>query len=270
MLHNKRIWITGGGSGIGRELALQLAVMGNRVVISGRDIKKLNTVCEEFNIENKDNSASIVPLAWNVSDGSCADFIGEQLAIHLGALDICILCAGHCEYVENAELNIDMFRRVFDANFFGVVNTSAIALPLLRKAAEESSTASNKASFPQIIGVGSLSAVVGLPRAEAYGASKAAMNYFFDALRLDVASYNIDVTVVNPGFVATPMTSVNDFPMPFLMESNEAASRIIGGIEKRKRVLNFPFRLNFILRLASFIPALWYKVIGPKLSRVNL
>ncbi len=175
-----------------------------------------------------------------------------------------IICAGHCEYVDNAEFSVEMFRRVYDVNVFGAVNTVAAALPMLRAVRAKTS-----ADRPQLVAVASLSAVVGLPRAEAYGSSKAAMNYLFDSMRLDLHEAKIDVTVVNPGFVETPMTSKNDFPMPFLMQPEQAADCMMSGIAARKRRVNFPLRLWLSLKLASMIPALWYSVVGPKLARNN-
>ena len=154
-------------------------------------------------------------------------------------------------------MQTDLFRRVYDVNVFGLVNVIQAALPLLKATGDQ----------PQVVGVASLSAVVGLPRAEAYGSSKAAAIYMLDALRLDLTDQNVSVTVVNPGFVETPMTDRNDFPMPFLMQSDAAAQQIIEGISKRKRTVNFPLRLWITLKLASLVPALWYGVIGPRLSR---
>ena len=111
----------------------------------------------------------------------------------------------------------------------------------------------------QIVGIASLSAVVGFPRAEAYGSSKAAVNYLLESLRLDLFNESIDVTIVNPGFVETPMIGNNDFPMPFIISANKAAEKIIAGIEARKFKVQFPKRLYSILALAAVFPSLWYR-----------
>ena len=171
-----------------------------------------------------------------------------------------IVCAGTCEYVDNASLEVDMFRRVFDVNVFGAVNATAVALPLLEAANHPAG------AKPQIVAVASLSAVTGLPRAEAYGASKAAMICLFNTLRVDLQK-RIDVTVVNPGFVATEMTKQNDFPMPFMMQPAEAAQCIIKGVAKRRLTVNFPLRLWLSLKLPSLIPTVWYRLLGPRLVR---
>jgi short-subunit dehydrogenase len=255
LIRRKRIWITGASSGIGKALALKLAATNNRVVISGRNLESLEQVVAES--QSATQGADIQALVYDVTDDSASAEIAQQLEQLLGGLDIVVACAGHCEYVDNGDCQVDMFRRVYDVNVFGAVNTLAASLPLLKATGEE----------PQVVAVASLSAVVGLPRAEAYGSSKAAMNYLFDSLRLDLHQSQIDVTVINPGFVQTPMTRQNDFPMPFLMNPEQAAECMVAGIAARKRRVNFPLRLWLSLKLAAAIPPLWYSVIGPRLAR---
>ena len=258
MLTKKRIWIIGGGSGIGRELALKLARHGNSVLISGRGIESLNAVAAQFQSTAADSDGSVTHLVYDVTDEHMSGDIAGKASAMLGGIDILVFCAGRCEYVDNAELSVDLFRRVYDVNVFGLVNALAAALPLMKK-----SSAKDK---PQVVGIASLSAVVGLPRAEAYGSSKAAMIYLLDSLRLDLNKFDVDVTVVNPGFVETPMTSSNDFPMPFIMQADDAADCIIKGIAKRKRTVNFPWQLWLSLKLGAWFPSLWYRVIGPRLA----
>jgi len=255
MIKNKRIWITGASSGIGSELAQQLAAMGNTVVVSARSEDKLQLLAAG------ESSGRILPLVYDVTVDDASDEIRDNLNQLVDALDIVILCAGRCEYVDNAVLETDMFRRVFEVNVFGSVNATVVALPLLEVAATQ-----NIEEKPQLVVLSSLSTVTGLPRAEAYGSSKAAMTYLFNTLRLDLKQ-RIDVTVVNPGFVATPMTKQNDFPMPFMMQPPAAALQIIKGIAKRKLTVNFPWRLWLSLKLPSLSSNLWYRVIGPRLAR---
>jgi len=256
MIENKNIWITGASSGIGSELAVQLAELGNTVVVSARGLEKLEAL-EQL---SSSMSGSIVPLAYDVTQDEETNNIRARLEGIVSHLDIVIICAGRCEYVDDAELEIDLFRRVYDVNVFGAVNSARVALPLL----EKTSTSSQGKS--QIVAIASLSAVTGLPRAEAYGSSKAAMIYLFNTLRLDLQK-RIDVTIVNPGFVATEMTKQNDFPMPFMMQPAEAAQCIIKGVAKRRLTVNFPLRLWLSLKLPSLIPSLWYRWIGPRLVR---
>jgi len=257
-LSGKRIWLIGAGSGIGKSLALALAAANNRVVISGRDVEKLAAVVAEAGTSAAGQGQLMVVGCDSTVDEKTASAAAEVQTL-LGGLDVVIYCAGRCEYVDDAELDTDLFRRVYDVNVFGLVNVLKSALPLLKQSD----------SRPLIAGVASLSAVVGLPRAEAYGSSKAGMIYLLNSLRLGLTKHNIDVSVVNPGFVVTPMTAQNDFSMPFLMQADEAAQCIIRGLEKRKRTVNFPFRLWFVLKFAASFPTLWYKYLGPKMAQAK-
>jgi NAD(P)-dependent dehydrogenase (short-subunit alcohol dehydrogenase family) len=110
--------------------------------------------------------------------------------------------------------------------------------------------------------VSSSATIVPFPRSEAYGASKAGMDYLAKSLRLDLVSENIGVTLVHPGFIKTPLTEKNDFEMPFLLTSDEAANRIFQGVNRRTKYLHFPKRLTLILKLFSILPAsLWQSII---------
>lgn len=264
----KHIWITGAGSGIGKSLALAYAKSGNQVVVSGRDIEKLNQVAAIY----PDN---IFVLPWDVTDDKLCDAVRAQLQVKLGWLDIAIFNAGYCEYTDGAELKVDSFRRVYDVNVFGMVNGISVAMPLLsalngNASNKDSNVSSNnditKRSGGQIVGVGSLSAMIGMPTAESYGSSKAAANYLLESLRIDIANKGIDVSVVNPGFVETPMTAVNTFPMPFLMDADNAAARIMAGIKARRHKIQFPKRLHWILAAASCFPGLWFRINRAVLS----
>ena len=243
---SKKIWITGAGTGIGRSLALQYAAAGHQVLITGRNLSNLVLVANHF-------PDAITAFIWDVTDDESCNLMCDAIDQHLGGLDIAILNAGHCEYVEHGEVNCDLFRRVYDVNVFGMVNSIAVALPRLKRSAALSERRG------QIVGIASLSAVVGFPRAEAYGSSKAAVNYLLESLRLDLFNESIDVTIVNPGFVETPMIGNNDFPMPFIISADKAAEKIIAGIEARKFKVQFPKRLYSILALAAVFPSLWYR-----------
>ena len=249
---DKNIWITGASSGIGRELALRLARAGNQVIASARKESALRQLQQQA-------PGRIIPLVCDVGDDRQMHSIAEELANITDTLDAVIINAGVCEYVDNLKLDTGLFRRVFAVNVFGAVNTLAAAIPLLRRAQKRG----------HIVGVGSLSTVVGLPRAEAYGASKAALQYLLESLRVDAAAEKMDVTVVRPGFVHTSMTRDNDFPMPFVMSTGQAAEIILRGVAKRQRVIEFPKRLCWSLKLAALCSGIWYRILAPKLSRVG-
>lgn len=246
-------WITGAGAGIGRELALRLAADGHHVFATARSRNDLDTLAALY-------PDAITPVPGDVSDADAMATLWQSLPTPPASLDGIILAAGICEYVDAPQLDAASFRRVMDVNFHGTVLSCNAALPLLL------ATSADPARKPKLIGVGSLSSVVGLPRAEAYGASKAAMHYFLDALRCDIG-HRIDITVVLPGFVATRLTATNDFPMPWLWSAGQAADYIYKRLQSGRRVISFPWQLSWSLRLASWLPGLWYGVIVPKLRR---
>ncbi|MDO8909493.1 MAG: SDR family NAD(P)-dependent oxidoreductase [Pseudohongiella sp.] len=256
----KRIWITGAGSGIGRSLALLYAAQGHKVIISGRTLDKLQHVADEFSAAPTNpaagasgNAGNIVPLVFDVTDAQSVEQTTTQLSHYTDYLDLVILSAGTCEYLRRGYLDPALFKRVLDTNFFGLINSINAALPLLQKAPRR----------PHLAGVCSLAAFIGFPRAEAYGASKAAAQYLLHSVRTDYTDL-MDVTVINPGFVTTPMTAANDFPMPFEMKADEAAKRISSALNNRPLEFNFPRRLTATLRLAQLFKRTWYKRISRK------
>lgn len=249
----RTIWLTGASSGIGHALAIRLADMGNFVIVSARR----KAVLESMEVA-RPNLIKALPM--DVSDSLSLQRNREYLNEVTDQLDMVIMAAGIAEYEDDLSFDPSLYERVFDVNFHGIVNTLSLALPLLKKSEAKA----------HIVGISSLSVVVGLPRAEAYGASKAAMEYLLNALRTDLPPKHYDVTVVRPGFVSTPMTAQNDFPMPFELPVEQAVAAIVKGIARRKRQVSFPWQLNLLLKFASWFPSLWYKVLAPKMSRSKL
>jgi NAD(P)-dependent dehydrogenase (short-subunit alcohol dehydrogenase family) len=239
------IWVTGASSGLGRSLALALAAQGHSVIASARNEESLSSL-EEAN-------PSIIALPCDITDESSLRAAQEKISTNFPGLDEVILNAGNCEYLDFPEPDWSAIRRVMEVNYFGTLNCLQIALPLLRKSA---------AARPHIVVVASQVTNAPFARAEAYGASKAALQYFFDSLRIDLAPENIDVSVVNPGFVDTPLTRKNDFDMPFLMDVEDAAQRIIEQIASRPRSYSFPKRLRALLFISKLLPATWQKMVS--------
>jgi NAD(P)-dependent dehydrogenase (short-subunit alcohol dehydrogenase family) len=249
-------WLTGASSGIGRAVALLLAQQGHRVYVSARSA----TVLAELASAHPE---LLIPLPCDVADDAAMALVFQQLpaALQPQQLDGLIAGAGTCEYVDLPELDIGSLRRVMDVNHFGVANACKAALPLLQRAA-----ADPVRGRPCIIGLCSMSVYTAFPRAEAYGAAKAAMRYFLDSLRCDIG-HAIDVTIAYPGFVSTPMTASNDFPMPYCMSADDAAAHVVAALGAGKRSIAFPWQLHWLLKLASWLPALWYGALVPRLSR---
>lgn len=249
-INQKTIWITGASSGIGFELAKLLVRSNNFVIVSARSEDKLSAL----KIANGER-VEVVPLDVTKSESfTKAEKKLNEITDHLDAV---ICCAGTCEYDEGPSLNMDVYNRVMQTNFFGVVQTLNLALPLLKK----SDTAA------QIVGVSSLTTTAPFPRAQAYGASKAALEYFLESLKVDLQPHSIDVSIVRPGFVNTRLTKRNNFSMPFIISSQSAAHIMFDGISERKTYIDFPKRMSYSLRLLNLSSWFWYKVVAPKLRR---
>jgi len=240
------IWLTGASSGLGRSLALQLASSGAIVIASARNQQALEELAAE--------QPNIRPLRCDITDPADCDSLPARLGEITNHLDQAILNAGTCEYLDFPDPDWAAVRRVMEVNFFGTVNCVRIALPLLRRSRDRRA---------QLVVVASQVTSAPFPRAEAYGASKAALQYFCDSLRIDLARERIDVSVVNPGFVDTPLTRRNDFAMPFLMGAERAAELIINRLKARPRRYAFPFRLSLLLALSKLFPGLWQKLVAP-------
>lgn len=236
MSSKKRIWLTGASSGIGRAMAEKLAAGGHLLALSARSVGPLQELADRF-------PGQVLVLPADLSDAAEVQAAGQRIASEWGALDWAILNAGTCEYVDVDAFEAAMFERVMRTNVIGTANCIEVAIPLLRNGTQ-----------PRLVGVGSSVTFCPLPRAEAYGASKAAVRYLFQSLELDLARWNIAVSLVSPGFVETPLTANNDFPMPMQVSSEKAADNIIRGIEKGKREISFPGPFIAVLKLIGGLP----------------
>lgn len=257
MLTEKRVLITGASSGIGRALAVELARRGNRVLICGRDREALVEVAATA-------PDRLLPLPWDLRDRAQGEHALQVARERFGWLDLLVLNAGTCEYINRAEIDVELVERVFDTNFHGAVSAVQALMPLLRAAP---SSHDARVGRPRIVGVSSMSTYLPLPRAEAYGASKVALRYFLESLRIDLLASGIDVSVVSPGFVKTPLTDRNDFAMPFIIDADEAARRIVAGLERGDLHIAFPRRLHWALKLMAALPPTLQLALTRRMSR---
>lgn len=255
------VWLTGASSGIGEGLAKHFYQQGSSVVLSARSEDKLESIAASLRqlpvLASTGTEPSVHILPFDVAGDADVQTFRQKLEELAPSLDMVVMSAGACEYLTIEKPDWQMMRRICEVNYLGSVRTVEIAMPLLK----QNASASNRA---HIVGIASQALLMPFTRAEAYGASKAALHYFLQALRMDVHRQNIDVTSVLPGFVRTPMTDQNNFDMPFLMEVDEAVARIAKGIRSRPAVFAFPRRLYFLLRFFSFFPKLWFRKMQPK------
>ena len=245
----KRIWLTGASSGIGAALAHILLNQGHCVAVSARNAQALERLKTTF-------AQQVLLVPGDLTDPAQVRAMGEHIEQAWGHLDQVILNAGTCEYVDASRFEADMIERVMRTNVFSAAYCVEAALPLLRKARR-----------PHLVAVCSSVTYLPLPRSEAYGASKAAMRYLFQSLRLDVAHEGIDVTLVSPGFVDTPLTRQNDFPMPMRWPVDKAATYIAERLEKRPLEIAFPGPFIAALRLLAALPQRLQWALGKRLAR---
>jgi NAD(P)-dependent dehydrogenase (short-subunit alcohol dehydrogenase family) len=231
----KSCLITGASSGLGRALALQYAEDGWHVLAVARSADKLNELAQI--------SSLIRPLALDLTDTAAVADSSTQIRQLLPSLDLIILNAGSCEYVDVSDFDLLAFERTFALNVLAVVAGVKYWLPLLMLSKQ-----------PQLAIVSSLAWLFPFTKAQAYGASKAAISYFTDSLRLDLHGSGVQVSLIEPGFVDTPLTQKNDFAMPFLLPVDTAAARVSQAIAAGKLRYRFPTRLALTLELLNWLP----------------
>ncbi|SUQ58915.1 SDR family NAD(P)-dependent oxidoreductase [Raoultella terrigena] len=223
------VLITGASSGIGAGLAKSWADDGYRVIACGRDRARLEAL--------QRCSPNIAIRLFDMTDRDAC-----RQALAGCSAELTILCAGACEYLQNGVVDAALVERVITTNFLGPVNCLAALEPQL-------------VSGNRVVLVSSMAHWLHFPRAEAYGASKAALTWFANSLRLDWEPRGIAITVVSPGFVDTPLTRKNDFPMPGRVSVESAVKAIRRGLSKGKDDIAFPTGFGLTLRLLAALPA---------------
>jgi short-subunit dehydrogenase len=233
----KRILITGASSGIGKDLAIQYANKGYQIYAGGRDKTKINALCRTNN--------KIRPFICDLTRIEEIELAAKDLL----SLDMIILNAGNCEYIDDP-INFDgqLFARIINSNLISVGYCLQVLLKYLSSNGNLVFTSSSAAFLP-------------LTRTQAYGASKAGLNYLAKSLSIDLKPHNIHVSIINPGFVKTPLTDKNTFNMPGIITSELAAKYIIKGISKNKAEINIPVLFTLIMKVFSFLPFfIWQKI----------
>lgn len=246
------IWITGASSGIGAEVAKLYAQAGHTVFASARNRTTLTAMAAASSaLEGK-----IIALPLDVTDNESVKTAFDQIKQHNGQLDLAILNAGYYEPIEFEALSLDHFEKTYDVNLLGVVRC---LLPLLHYFTK------NKAGHIAI--VSSVSGFRGLPKAAAYGSSKAALINMAESLKPECNARGIKLRLINPGFVKSKLTDRNDFTMPFIMETEDAAQRIVNGLESDAFELTFPKRFTYWLKLFRILPYRLYFFLTKKMVK---
>lgn len=233
------VWISGASSGIGRALALKLAGEGYKVAVTARDHEKL----AELQAEASGLPGGIIVLDGDVTDAEDMEHVLASIEYEHGALALAIFNAGVYLPVHAEDLKLGDFEQSFAVNLQGVVNCLVPAVRHMKAKGQG-----------QIAIVSSATGYGGLPTSAAYGATKAALINMAESLKFDLDKMGIRIQVINPGFVDTPATKQNDFPMPSLVSVEEAAAQISAGLKSQAFEITFPKRFTYVMKLLNLMP----------------
>jgi len=243
--NQKKIWITGASSGIGKALSEKFASEGWKVAISARRKEILDEMANNENI-------SSYPL--DVTNQDQVNNVFTKIISDFGNLDLCVFSSGTYDPKLEQEINIKQNKFVMETNFFGVLYCIKSVEKYFKDKKEG-----------HISIVSSIAAYRGLPNSSGYGPSKAALTNLTESLYFDFKKYNVRISLVSPGFIKTPLTDKNDFPMPFIKSPEFAADKMFKGLTKTKAFeIHFPKTLTLLLKFLRILPYRVYLFIIDK------
>jgi len=249
---NQVVLITGASSGIGRGLAIELARRGAKLGLVARRAELLHEIVSNLAAPQRANTLA---LAADVEELQSVRGAAERLISQFGRVDVLIANAGIGVTNPGAEFDAAKFSSVINVNLIGAANSVAAVLPemVVRGSGH-------------LVAISGLAAYRDLPKSAAYCASKAGLSVMFESLRLDVAPRGINVTIIHPGFIKTPLTAGRQARLPWLMEVDEAVHKMLRAIEKRKKSYAFPWQLATIVRAGMIMPNFMYDWISRRNS----
>jgi len=244
---NKNIWIIGASSGIGEALARELAAQGAKITISARSEDKLKAIADSLG-----EGHTALPL-----DASNPDML-INAANSFKDLDTVIFLAAIYAPHSKETKDIDFIHKMLDVNIGGVFNTVNAVQPVFEKQGKG-----------QLILCGSVAGYRGLPYGQPYCATKAAIHNYAESLKIELEPKNIDVKVISPGFVKTQLTDKNEFPMPMIIETDEAAKAIAKGITGNQFEIHFPKKFTYIMKLIKILPTPLFFALSRKMRKAQ-
>jgi short-subunit dehydrogenase len=236
-----KVFITGASSGIGQALAQHYASIGATLGLAARRGELLQDLAAKLD-------TPVATYALDVRNAEALEQAAADFIRRFGVPDIVIANAGVSRGTLT-ELKEDSlaFKAIMEINVLGMVHTFQPFIAAMRGAGNGS-----------LVGITSVAGVRGLPGAGAYSASKAAATSYLESLRIEMAAYGIHVTTIAPGYIRTPMTDVNSYNMPFLMDADVAATKMAKAIAHQRRFVVIPWQMGWVARLMRFIPPfLW-------------
>ncbi len=246
--NQKKIWITGASSGIGKAVAEKFASKGWKVAISARRKELLEDIAKHENI-------SSFPL--DITDRSQIDDVFNRIIKDFGNLDLCVFSSGTYDPKNEQSINPEKIKNVLRVNFIGVVECVN---------AVENYFKNKKSGHISI--VSSIAGYRGLPNSSGYGPSKAALTNFCESIYFDFKKYGVRISIISPGFIKTPLTDKNVFPMPFLKSADYAADKIYNGLVNTSFFeIHFPKGLTLTLKFLRILPYKIYLFLVDKLVK---
>ena len=252
MTEKKIIWITGASSGIGKALAIKFAEKGWTVAASARR----ENLLEDLNKFNP----NIYSFPLNVTEIENCKLIANKIIEKFGGIDICVFGTGMHDPKSEKRFNLNKIREIMEVNYFGTMNS-------INSIYEYFSEKKNG----QISIISSVAGYRGLPAAGAYCASKAALTSYAESLNFDMQMKDVKVSLISPGFIKTPMTDQNDFPMPMIKSPEFAANEIFKGLtEKKSFEIHFPKAFTYFLKFLQIIPSsIYFKLVSKGMKKID-
>jgi len=253
MMEDKKIiWITGASSGIGKALAIKFAENGWIVAASARRENLLN--------ELKQINQNIYPFPLDVTEIENCKTVAKKILEQFKNIDICVFGTGMHDPKSEKTFNLKKIREIMEVNYFGTMNSiNSIYEYFSEKKSGQISIISSVAGYR------------GLPAAGAYCASKAALTSFAESLNFDMLKKNVRVSLISPGFIKTPMTDQNDFPMPMIKSPEFAANEIYKGLTIKKTFeIHFPKAFTYFLKFLQILPSsMYFKLVAKGMKKID-
>ena len=252
MEEKKVIWITGASSGIGRALAIKFANEGWIVAASARR----ENLLQELNKINE----NIYAFPLDVTNINQCKSVFKSIIEKHKSVEISVFGTGIHDPKSEKKFNLDKIREIMEVNYFGTMNSINSVYDYF-----------NNKKSGQISIISSVAGYRGLPAAGAYCASKSALTSFAESLHFEMRRKNVRVSLVSPGFIKTPMTDQNDFPMPMIKSPEFAAEQIYIGLTKRKTFeIHFPKVFTYFLKFLSILPSsIYFKIVEKGMKKIN-
>ena len=242
----ERVWLVGASSGIGAALAEELHARGALVAISARRRERLEEVAR----------GRFVTVPLDVTDAKGVHAAADEVRREIGGIDTVVWCAGYWHSFTATEWQAEEFARHVEINLLGLNHVIDATVPTMVEQRRG-----------HLVGIASVAGYRGLSGAEAYGATKSAQITLLESMRASLARVGVRVTTVCPGFVRTEMTAANAFPMPFIVEPEEAATDIADGLESGRPEIVFPWRMAVVMKLARVLPVRAWAALSARMAR---